>query len=214
MSKDLRANLNATSLFISELLLYPQQVGAVLPSSRHLAGVMAGWLPPDPDDYVLELGPGTGVVTQALIARGLRQDRLVAIEKSARMAKLLRERFPQAHIINGDACQLDKLLRRQIKGLDCVGAVISSLPLRMFTPAAAKVLAGKIRSVLRPSGRWVQYSYWLGNGRNDATTRFDLLSTKVVWRNLPPARVSIYQRKAAPANSGAEGGKSPSDSEQ
>ena len=197
MTKDLRANLNATSLFVSELLLYPQQIGAVLPSSRHLAGVMAGWLPPDPNDYVLELGPGTGVVTQALFERGLRQDRLVTIEKSARMANLLRERFPKAHVINGDACQLDKLLRRQIKDLDCVGAVISSLPLRMFTPEAAKALAGKIRAVLRPDGRWVQYSYWLGTGRHDATSRFDLLSTRVVWLNLPPARVSIYQRKPA-----------------
>jgi phosphatidylethanolamine/phosphatidyl-N-methylethanolamine N-methyltransferase len=197
MTKDLRANLNATSLFVSELLLYPQQIGAVLPSSRHLAGVMAGWLPPDPNDFVLELGPGTGVVTQALVQRGLRQDRLIAIEKSTRLANLLRERFPQAHVINGDACQLDKLLRRQVKDLDSVGAVISSLPLRMFTPEAAKVLASKIRSVLRPEGRWVQYSYWLGNGRNDATTRFDLLSTRVVWLNLPPARVSTYRRKSA-----------------
>ncbi len=197
MTKDLRANVKATSLFLSELLLYPQQIGALLPSSRHLAGVMAHWLPPDPEDYVLELGPGTGVVTQALIARGLRQDRLITIEKSTRMAHLLRERFPQACVIHGDACQLDKLLRRQLKGVDCVGAVISSLPLRMFTPAAAQALANKIRAVLRPSGRWVQYSYWLGNGRNDATGRFDLLSTRVVWRNLPPARVSIYQRKPA-----------------
>jgi len=195
MTKDLRANVNTTSLFVSELLLYPQQIGAVLPSSRHLAGVMAEWLPSDPEDYVLELGPGTGVVTQALIARGLRQDRLIAIEKSSRMAQLLREHFPQAHVIQGDACQLDKLIRRQLKDVDGVGAVISSLPLRMFSPAAAKALANKIRAVLRPGGRWVQYSYWLGNGRSDATTRFDLLSTRVVWRNLPPARVSIYQRK-------------------
>jgi phosphatidylethanolamine/phosphatidyl-N-methylethanolamine N-methyltransferase len=157
--------------------------------------VMADWLPPDPDDFVLELGPGTGAVTQAVLQRGLRQDRLVAIEKSVSMANLLCQRFPKAHIINGDACQLDKLLRRQFKDLDCVGAVISSLPLRMFTPAAARALANKIRSVLRPGGRWVQYSYWLGNGRQDATARFELLSTRVVWLNLPPARVSIYQRK-------------------
>jgi phosphatidylethanolamine/phosphatidyl-N-methylethanolamine N-methyltransferase len=197
MTKNLGANLNATALFVSELLLYPQQVGAVLPSSRHLAAVMAGWLPPDPDDFVLELGPGTGVVTQALLQRGLPQDRLVAIEKSARMASLLRERFPKAHVINGDACHLDKLLRRRVKDLDRVGAVISSLPLRMFTPAAARALADKIHSVLRPEGRWVQYSYWLGNGRADATVRFELCSTRVVWLNLPPARVSIYQLKRA-----------------
>lgn len=197
MPSDLRANLNATSLFISELLLYPQQIGAVLPSSRHLARVMAGWLPPDPEDYVLELGPGTGVVTQALIANGLREDRIITIEKSARMAQLLKKHFPKAHVINGDACHLDKLLRRQIKGLETVGAVISSLPLRMFSLEKATELAGKIRSVLRPEGRWVQYSYWLGNGRTDATTRFELLSTKVVWRNFPPARVSTYRRKSA-----------------
>jgi phosphatidylethanolamine/phosphatidyl-N-methylethanolamine N-methyltransferase len=194
MTKDLGASLNATALFLSELLLYPQQIGAVLPSSRHLAGVMAGWLPPDPGDLVLELGPGTGAVTQALLKRGLPQDRLVAIEKSTRMARLLCQRFPKAHVINGNACQLDRLLRRQFKTVPAVGAVISSLPLRMFTPEAARELATKIRSVLRPGGRWVQYSYWLGNGRTDATARFELLSTRVVWLNFPPARVSTYQR--------------------
>jgi phosphatidylethanolamine/phosphatidyl-N-methylethanolamine N-methyltransferase len=195
MLKRSRFNHNDTSLFLSELLLRPQQIGAVLPSSRHLAGVMADWLPPDPDDYVLELGPGTGAVTLALLQRGLRQDRLVTIEKSERMASLLRRRFPHAHVINGDACQLDELLGRHVAGVRTVGAVISSLPLRMFTPEDANVLAGKIRSVLHPDGRWVQYSYWLGNGRRDATTRFDLLSTRVVWRNVPPARVSIYGHK-------------------
>jgi phosphatidylethanolamine/phosphatidyl-N-methylethanolamine N-methyltransferase len=197
MTRDLSDNLNSTALFLSELLLYPQQIGAVLPSSRHLAAVMAGWLPPSPNDYVLELGPGTGAVTQALLRRGLRPDRLVAIEKSARMASLLREHFPGAHIINGDACQLDELLRRRLGDLGRVGAVISSLPLRMFTPEAARELAEKIRLVLHPAGRWVQYSYWLGNGRPDATTRFHRVSTRVVWLNCPPARVSIYEHKPA-----------------
>lgn len=197
MTKEIRANLSATSLFLQELLLYPQQIGAVLPSSRHLAAVMARGLPADPEAYVLELGPGTGVVTQALLARGLREDRLVAIELSARMADLLRERFPRAQIIRGDACQLDKLLRRHVPGAESVGAVISSLPLRMFSPEAAKCLATKIRSALQPGGKWVQYSYYLGNGRPDATARFAHLSTHFVWLNLPPARVNVYQKPVA-----------------
>jgi phospholipid N-methyltransferase len=197
VTRELRANLSATSLFLQEVLLYPQQIGAVLPSSKHLAAAMANWLPADPDAYVLELGPGTGAVTQAMLARGLREDRLVAIEKSARLASLLRERFPCAQIITGDACHLDRLLRRQAREVESVGAVISSLPLRMFPLEAARSLAAKIRAVLQPEGKWVQYSYSLRQARHEATARFDLLATRVVWLNLPPARVNVYHKRPA-----------------
>lgn len=194
VTKRLRANLSATTLFLHEWLLRPRQIGAILPSSKNLAGAMANWLPPEPEAFVLELGPGTGAVTQALLERGLRQDRLVAIEQSPRLAGLLRERFPRAHIITGDACQLDRLLKKHVRQLDVVGAVISSLPLRNFPPEAADALARKIRAVLRPAGTWVQYSYYLGNGRPHGTSRFDLLASDVVWWNVPPARVNVYQK--------------------
>lgn len=186
-----------TSLFVTEMLLYPQQIGAVLPSSRHLSTVMAAWLPADPNAYVLELGPGTGAVTRALLDRGLREDRLIAIEMSARMAQALRASFPKAHILTGDACNLDKLLRRHLREVACVGAVISSLPLRMFSPEAAKALSNRIRNILHPEGRWVQYSYWLGHGRREATAAFERCATRLVWRNVPPARVTVYRRKTA-----------------
>lgn len=194
VTKNLQDNLSSTSLFLQELLLYPQQIGALLPSSRRLANKMAAWLPADPDAFVLELGPGTGVVTDAILRRGLPQERLITIEKSARMVKHLQERFPKAHVIHGDACNLDKVIRKHL-GIDTVGAVISSLPLRVFSPEAAKGLAQKIRSALHPEGRWVQYSYYLGTGRPEATVRFDLISSHMVWLNLPPARVNVYQRK-------------------
>ena len=197
MPEEMTIKQHGTSMFVTEMLRYPQQIGAVLPSSRHLSAVMAGWLPADPEAYVLELGPGTGAVTQALFHRGLRQDRLIAIEKSTRMATALRAHFPGAHILTGDACNLDKLLRRNFREITSVGAVVSSLPLRVFSPEAAKTLAAKIRSVLDLEGRWVQYSYWLGNGRAEATAAFELCSTRVVWRNLPPARVTVYRRKQA-----------------
>ncbi len=73
---------------------------------------MARWLPRNPDSFVLELGPGTGAVTDALLKRGLREDRLIAIEKNPTLAKLLRKRFPQAQIITGDAWHMDTLLAR------------------------------------------------------------------------------------------------------
>jgi phosphatidylethanolamine/phosphatidyl-N-methylethanolamine N-methyltransferase len=194
MAKRILATLTDTTLFLQEWFANPQRTGAVVPSSRKLAAAMAQWLPSDPDSYVLELGPGTGAVTQALLAHGLREDRLVAIERNPKLAHLLRDRFPRAHIITGDAWQLDDLLRRRNHPVENVGAVISSLPLLNFTSEQAEALADKIRAVLDPEGTWVQYSYRIHKRRTRGTSRFHLLASKVVWLNLPPARVSVFQK--------------------
>src|ERR1017187_263936 len=159
MAKRLIATLNDSTLFLREWLANPQRTGAVAPSSPKLAAAMARWLPADPESYVLELGPGTGAVTAALLKRGLREERLVAIERNPKMAQLLRRRFPRAHIITGDAWQMDVLLREHSEPVENVGAVISSLPLLNFTPAEAGTLVKKIGAILQPGGKWVQYSY-------------------------------------------------------
>jgi phosphatidylethanolamine/phosphatidyl-N-methylethanolamine N-methyltransferase len=166
MAKKLLAALSDTTLFLQEWLANPQRTGSVTPSSPRLAAAMARWLPVDPESYVLELGPGTGAVTAALIKRGLREERLVAIERNPKMAQLLRRRFPRAHIITGDAWQLDDLLREHHEPIERVGAVISSLPLLNFPPAKAEALAEKIRAILEQGGKWVQFSYNLGRRRH------------------------------------------------
>jgi len=80
MANKFIAALGDSTLFLREWIVNPQRTGAVAPSSPQLAAAMARWLPRDPESYVLELGPGTGAVTDALLKRGLREDRLVAIE--------------------------------------------------------------------------------------------------------------------------------------
>jgi phosphatidylethanolamine/phosphatidyl-N-methylethanolamine N-methyltransferase len=194
MAKKLIAALTDSSLFLREWLAHPQRTGSVTPSSPKLAAAMARWLPSDPESYVLELGPGTGAVTQALIEHGLREERLVAIENNPKLARLLRQRFPRAHIITGDAWHLDVLLRDRLEPIESVGAVISSLPLLNFPAAEADTLAEKIRAILEHGGKWVQYSYHLGNGHHKSATRFHRLASKIVWLNLPPARVNVYQK--------------------
>jgi phosphatidylethanolamine/phosphatidyl-N-methylethanolamine N-methyltransferase len=194
MARRFIATLTDSTLFLREWFANPQRTGAVVPSSRQLAATMARWLPANPESFVLELGPGTGAVTQALLKRGLREERLVAIEKNPKMASLLRERFPRSHIIVGDAWHLDDLLRDRREPIESVGAVISSLPLLNFPSQQAEVLARKIRGILEPEGRWVQYSYHLGNGQLNGAMQFRLLASKIVWFNLPPARVSVYQK--------------------
>ena len=194
MARRLLATLTDTTLFLQEWLANPQRTGSLVPSSRKLAAAMARWLPTDPESFVLELGPGTGAVTHALFKHGLRQDRLVAIERNPKLAELLRERFPRAHILTGDAWQLDVLLRRQSRPITSVGAVISSLPLLNFSVEQAEDLAQKIRTVLEPQGTWVQYSYQINKLRSRGSSRFRLLASKIVWFNLPPARVSVFQK--------------------
>lgn len=194
MAKRLIAAINDTGFFLQEWLANPQRTGAVAPSSPKLAAAMADWLPDDPDSFVLELGPGTGAVTKALIDRGLREDRLVAIERNPKMAQVLHKRFPRAHIITGDAWRMDDLLRGWHEPIDSVGAVVSSLPLLNFPEREADQLARKIRAVLQPGGKLVQYSYHLINPRPRGASHFQPLASKIVWLNLPPARVSVFQK--------------------
>ena len=194
LAKKLITTFTDTTLFLQELLANPQGIGAIAPSSPKLAEAMSNWLPTDPESFVLELGPGTGVVTEALLKRGLRQEKLVAIEQNSNMAGALREKFPRAQIITGDAWKLDELLRRRREPVEKVGAVISSLPLLNFPPVEAERLAEKIRAVLEPHGKWVQFTYRIHRLRPRGTSSFRLRATKVVWFNLPPARVSVFQK--------------------
>jgi phosphatidylethanolamine/phosphatidyl-N-methylethanolamine N-methyltransferase len=194
MARKLIATLADSTLFLREWLANPQGTGSVAPSSPQLGAAMARWLPRNPESYVLELGPGTGAVTNALFKHGLREDRLIAIEYNPNLAKLLRKRFRRAHIITGDAWELDTLLTSLPLPVESVGAVISSLPLLNFPKDKADDLARKIRSVLEPRGRWVQYSYQIVKDRSRGGEDFRLLASKIVWLNLPPARVSVYQK--------------------
>jgi phosphatidylethanolamine/phosphatidyl-N-methylethanolamine N-methyltransferase len=194
MARKIIAALSDSTVFLREWLANPQRTGSVAPSSPQLGAAMARWLPRNPDSFVLELGPGTGAVTDALLKRGLREDRLIAIEHNPTLAKRLRKRFPQARIVTGDAWQMDVLLRELREPVENVGAVISSLPLLNFSKAEADELAQKIRSILEPRGRWVQYSYQIVKDRSRGAEAFKLLASKIVWFNLPPARVSVFQK--------------------
>jgi phosphatidylethanolamine/phosphatidyl-N-methylethanolamine N-methyltransferase len=194
MAKRLLATLSDTTLFLQEWLVNPQRTGSVVPSSRQLAAAMARWLPSNPESFVLELGPGTGAVTAALLKRGLREDRLIAIDNNPNLTKLLHKRFPRAQIITGDAWHMDTLLGSLRVPVDSVGAVISSLPLLNFPVDQAEALAQKIRDVLEPQGNWVQYSYRIDKLRPRGASSFRLHASKIVWLNFPPARVSVFRK--------------------
>jgi len=157
---------------------------------------MAHWLPADPGEFVIELGPGSGPVTEALLKRGLPPDRLLAIEKSPRLAALLRQRFPAIRVVEGDAGQMDEILFEQT-GVRHAGAVVSSLPLRSFPRALEELVTRKIHEVLKPGGCWVQFTYHTYKRKINGSEPFDFDSTKYIFWNLPPARVLRYKKKHA-----------------
>ena len=113
--------------FLRSLVVRPRSIGAIAPSSPALARKIAEQIDPRTEGMVIELGPGTGVVTDALIARGITEDRLIAIESDPDMAQLVRERFPKLRVVEGDAYDLE----RSLIGHACEGlaGVVSGLPL-------------------------------------------------------------------------------------
>jgi len=180
-------------LFLKEFFRQPRQMGALLPSSRNLASAMARWLPTSPDVYVLELGPGTGAITNVLLKFGLSEDRLLVIERSAAMAKHLRRRFPNLQIILDDAIDFDYGADIPKRWKNNVSMVFSSLPLLALGSRLTIGLAERIGATMRPKARFVQYSYHLGRRSAIPPAQFRILRSTIVWLNIPPARVSVYE---------------------
>ena len=102
--------------FLRSWLERPLLTGAVTPSGRMLARTMASYVDPRVPGPVIELGPGTGPVTDALVRRGIAQDRLVLVEYNPEFCKLLKRRFPKATIIQGDAYDIGETLGERPDG--------------------------------------------------------------------------------------------------
>jgi len=177
--------------FISTWLQHPLKMGAVSPSGRILARAVAAEVDPAVPGPVVELGPGTGPVTEALIARGIAPERLVLVEYDPEFCMLLRRRFPGATVIKGDAYTLGKTLAGIVK--EPLAAVVSGLPL-MTRPLTNRVrlLKTAIR-LLRHGAPFVQFTYGTTAPIPSRQRRYRITSSPRIWLNLPPARVWVYR---------------------
>ena len=176
--------------FIRSWLESPLRTGAVSPSGRFLARAMARLVDPWLDGPVIELGPGTGVVTQALADRGIAQGRLVLVEFNRDFIPLLRKRFPRARVVCGDAYATRRLLENLLEAP--ASAVVSSLPL-MTQPVERRVaLLDDCFALMRPEGSFVQFSYMINPPIPVEAVGCRISGTPRIWWNLPPARVWCY----------------------
>lgn len=145
---------------------------------------------------IIELGPGTGAVTRALIERGVDPARLVLVEANTEFCNLLQARFPGAQILSLDAYAAPRLLRRM--GIGPVAAVVSGLPLLTQVPARRRRLLHECLQLGTPGAPFVQFTYAY---RSPIPLRSGTVATDVspvIWRNLWPARVWSYRLSALP----------------
>lgn len=176
--------------FVERMARNPRAIGAISPASPALAEAMAREIDFSNPGRVLELGPGTGAITRALIRRGLSTERVLAVEADPTFARILRVRFPGLQVVEGDATDAGR-----VETLGPFNGIISSLPLLNFPPHER---VGVVLALLRllPAGApFVQYSYGVRPPLPRSPELRVSLADKV-WRNLPPARVWVFRARA------------------
>jgi phosphatidylethanolamine/phosphatidyl-N-methylethanolamine N-methyltransferase len=185
-------NLNRDELrFLRSWIEKPLTVGAVAPSGKALARVMAGYIDPDAKGPIVELGPGTGPVTEALVERGVDPTRLTLVEYDPEFCRLLGQKFPGVRVVRGDAYNLNQTLAGVLR--EPAAAFVSGLPLFNKPLKMRLDLLDQAFGLMRPGAPFVQFTYHTispiprshGRVRSEASPR--------VWRNIPPARVWVYR---------------------
>lgn len=181
--------------FLREWLSDPLRVASVLPSGRALAAMMTREIDASTGP-VIELGPGTGVFTDALLARGVPEEKLILVEMGANFVNLLRYRLPRATVLSMDATRLGRL---ELPGGELAGAVVSGLPVLAMPPRAVLQIFKGAFVHLREGGAFYQFTYGPRCPvKRPILDRLGLEAKRVggAFINLPPASVYRITRAA------------------
>ena len=177
--------------FIRSWIEKPLSTGAVMPSSRVLARAMARYVDPQAAGPVIELGPGTGPVTQALVKQGIDPARLILVEFNHDFCRLLRSRYPQATVVQGDAYRLRRLLETYVD--EPAAAIVSGLPL-VTKPLRTRLrLISDAMTLLAKGAPFVQFTYAMLPPIPKELSGVRAEASELIWMNLPPARVWVYR---------------------
>jgi phosphatidylethanolamine/phosphatidyl-N-methylethanolamine N-methyltransferase len=189
-------------LFFRQWLKNPLRMAALSPSGQQLARQMMAELP-DGSRRVVELGGGTGVFTRALLERGIAAEDLLVLELNDVLYAHLRDQFPHARVVNGDACKLPQLARESgFMDDGAADAVISGLGLLSMPRHVQSAIMKSAFDVLKPQGRMIQFTYGPASPiPRDLLTELDLSVRRAgfAWRNVPPASVYVFTRNRSEA---------------
>ncbi|GGE85453.1 class I SAM-dependent methyltransferase [Sphingomonas prati] len=182
--------------FLLEWLRDPAGTAAVAPSGKALASLITHRIGRE-TGAVLELGPGTGVFTQALVDRGVIESDLTLVEQNQTFVRLLRQRFPRATVLSIDAAGLG---RSQDVGSRKFGAAVCGLGLRSMDPEQVEAIIHAAFERLMPEGALYLFTYgWRCSVPDDMLDRLGLVAERVgtTLRNVPPASAYRLARLSA-----------------
>ncbi len=178
--------------FLQVFLRKPQQVGSVIPSSRFLERRLVELTGVANARVVVELGPGTGGTTRALLHALPPDAKLLAIEIDPRFAAILRgSREPRLIVHEGSADALPAVLRQH--GLGAPDVVVSGIPFSTMEPALASRIAAAIHEALPAGGRFVAYQV-RDRVHDVARPFFGRARVEVELRNIPPMRIFSWRK--------------------
>src|SRR5579862_2291561 len=178
--------------FIRSWIERPLSIGAVTPSGKILARTMARYVDPDSSGPVVELGPGTGPVTEALVAAGVSPSRLVLVEFNPSFCRILQSRYPEATLVQGDAYSLRRLLETLL--IQPAAAVVSGLPLVTKPIRERWRLIRDAFDLMVPGAPFVQFTYSVASPLPKRLGGFTAEASERIWMNIPPARVWVYRK--------------------
>ncbi|MEV4394833.1 SAM-dependent methyltransferase [Nonomuraea sp. NPDC049607] len=191
--------------FLHEFVRSPFTVGAIAPSGEPLADLIAAPVPREGDPLVVELGPGTGAFTAAIQRRLDGRGHHLAVEVNERFAQRLATRYPQVDVAVADARDLREVLAE--RGHHCADVIVSGLPWVAFDPILQHDLLDALTGVLGRHGVFTTFAYahtrWAPPARRLRRAlggRFEeVVVSRMVWANLPPAFVYFCRRPRVPA---------------
>lgn len=178
--------------FLKGVISTPKTVGAIMPTSARMANRMASIIDTGSGLPVLELGPGTGVITRAILDKGVKPENIVSVEYSSDFVRHLRGKYPGVNFINGDAFSLAETLENyRGQKFDCV---ISGIPLLNF-PMHQRVKLIEDLLKLVPVGRpIVQFSYGPVSPVVARPDSYTIKHFDFIMRNIPPAQIWHYKK--------------------
>ncbi len=186
-----RRNGANAAMFFRRWLANPLQMGSIVPSSGALCARIVRHARCAPDEIIVELGAGTGVISRALLDGGLAPERLMVVEIVPDMAGHLRRTLPGVTVIEGDARELPALIPEHWHGR--VGAVVCGIPLVLLPKAEQAKFINAIEAIA-PGRGFLHYSYCATSPL--PTRAHGLTAKREAWTplNFPPASVWRYTR--------------------
>jgi phosphatidylethanolamine/phosphatidyl-N-methylethanolamine N-methyltransferase len=189
--------------FFTQFIIHPTKTGAILPSNERLCELMTDMADLNDVSTVVELGSGTGVITEKILRKKGPETKFFAMEINPTFVEATKRRCPDATVYQSSA--ENARFHLELQGESGCDRIISSLPWSTFNNETQELILNSIYETLNPGGKFLTYAYSLGllfpsawRLRRLLNGKFDkVVKSSIVWSNIPPAFIYICEKAPA-----------------